>query len=118
MPTSARRAALEHTLEHVFNDREFALTWARLLPADQEILKALADGVTDLHSAKTLQRIGKALGLEKAVTKNAPAQSLKRLLDQELITPPDVGDYPFQDDAFSEWVRTAASKRRAAARNQ
>ena len=38
-------AALEHTLEHVFNDREFAQTWARLLPADQEVLKSLANDV-------------------------------------------------------------------------
>ena len=58
-------AALEHTLGHVFNDKAFAQTWARLLPTDQEVLKALASEVTDLHSARTLLRIGMALGLEK-----------------------------------------------------
>ncbi|MBT2322247.1 hypothetical protein J7E62_07775 [Variovorax paradoxus] len=97
--------ALEHTLEHVFNDREFAQIWARLLPADQEVLKALANDVTDLHSARTLLRIGMALGLERAVSKNAPAQALKRLQDQELITRLEVGEYRFQDDAFAEWVK-------------
>ena len=98
-------AALEHTLGHVFNDKEFAQSWARLLPADQEILKAIANDVTDLHSARTLLRIGMALGLEKAVSKNAPAQALKRLQDQELITRFEIGKYRFQDDAFLEWVK-------------
>lgn len=98
-------AALAHTLEHVFNDKEFAQTWARLLPADQEVLKALVNDVSDLHSARTLLRIGMALGLEKSVSKNTPAQALKRLQDQELITRLEVGEYRFQDDAFAEWVK-------------
>jgi hypothetical protein len=98
-------AALEHTLEHVFNGKEFSQTWARLLPADQEVLKALTQDVADLHSARTLLRIGMALGLEKAVSKNAPAQALKRLQDQEIITRLEVGEYRIQDEAFAEWVR-------------
>jgi hypothetical protein len=98
-------AALAHTREHVFSDAEFGKIWARLLPADQEVLKALAHGITDLHSARSLLRLGEALGLGKAVTKNAPAQSLKRLQEQELVTRLDLGQYRFQDDVFAEWVK-------------
>lgn len=36
------RAALDDTRAHVFNDSDYRTTWARLLPADKAVLRALA----------------------------------------------------------------------------
>jgi hypothetical protein len=99
------RAALEDTQAHVFIDADFRNAWIRLLPADREVLKLLANGVTDLHSEPARLRLGIALGAPKPVTKNTPQQSLRRLQDEELIVKLDYGNYQLQDDAFAEWLR-------------
>jgi hypothetical protein len=46
------------------------------------------------------------LGLNQAVTKNVPQQSLRRLQDLGLVLRMDYGQYQIQDDAFAEWLRT------------
>ena len=99
-------AALAETQAHVFNDANFQETFVRLLPADREVLKLLATGVRDIHSEAVRLKLGKALGLGKPVSNNAPQQSLRRLQDEELVVKVDYGDYQVQDDAFAEWLRT------------
>jgi hypothetical protein len=99
------QAALDDTQAHVFSDSNFRTAWKRLLPADREILKLLAGGLTDLHSEPARLRLGIALGKPKPVTKNTPQQSLRRLQDSELIVKLDYGHYQLQDDAFAEWLR-------------
>jgi hypothetical protein len=99
------QAALDDTRAHVFNDNNFRETWKNLLPADREVLKLVAGGVTDLHSASARLRIGQALGLGKAVATNTPAQSLRRLQAEELVAKHDYGRYQMQDEAFAEWLR-------------
>lgn len=99
------RAALEDTQAHVFNDANFRDVWKKLLPADQEVLKLLANGVTDLHSQPARVRLGNSLGLDKPVSKNTPQQSLRRLQDEDLVAKLDYGDYQLQDDTFAEWLR-------------
>ncbi len=99
------QAALEDTQTHVFNSANFSEVWKKLLPADQEVLKLLAQGVTDLHSEPARMRLGNSLGLDKPVSKNTPQQSLRRLQDENLVAKLDYGDYQLQDDAFAEWLR-------------
>lgn len=99
------QAALEDTQKHVFNGANFHDIWKKLLPADQEVLKLLAQGVTDLHSEQALLRLGSALGLDKPANKNTPQHSLRRLQEENLVAKLDYGNYQFQDDAFAEWLR-------------
>ncbi|MFZ2393795.1 hypothetical protein [Rhodoferax sp.] len=91
---------------HVFNGADFNDVWKKLLPADQEVLKLLAQGVTELHSEPARMRLGSALGLDKPVNKNTPQHSLRRLQEENLVVKLDYGDYQIQDDAFAEWLRS------------
>jgi hypothetical protein len=99
------KAALLDTEAHVFNDANFVSTWHRLLPADRELLRLIVSGVTDLFSESSRERLGAALGLNEAVAKNVPQQSLRRLQDADLVLRMDYGDYRVQDDALAEWLR-------------
>ena len=55
-------AALDDTLAHVFNDSGYRTAWERLLPADKAVLRALAQGMSDLHSLSARKRLGEELG--------------------------------------------------------
>jgi hypothetical protein len=99
------KAALIDTEAHVFNDANFVSTWHRLLPADRELLRLIVSGVTDLFSESSRERLGAALGLNEAVAKNVPQQSLRRLQDADLVLRMDYGDYRVQDDTLAEWLR-------------
>ncbi len=68
------------------------------------MLRLMAAGARDLFSEATRHRLGSALGLEEAVAKNVPQQSLRRLQDADLVLRRDYGDYQLQDDAFAEWL--------------
>ena len=98
-------AALADTQQHVFNSANFLAQWQNLLPADREVLKLLASGVSDLHSEPARLKLGQALGLAKPVSANTPQQSLRRLQAQDLVAKFEHGTYQLQDDAFAEWVR-------------
>lgn len=98
-------AALQDTQKHVFNGANFNDVWKKLLPADQEILKLIAQGATALHSESVRLKLGNALGLDKPVNKNMPQHSLRRLQDENLVGKLDYGHYQLQDDAFAEWLR-------------
>ena len=99
------KAALEATKAQVFNNADFGNYWKTLLPADQEVLRMLAEGVQDLHGKVALKRLGKALGLEQPVSQNTPAHALKRLQYDTVVARVDHGKYRFEDDAFAQWVR-------------
>ncbi len=99
-------AALEDTKAHVFNDHTFLATWRKLKPADQEMLKLIADGAQGLHSASTRLLLGSRLGVGQAVSANTTQHALRRLLDTSLVVKLDYGDYELLDQAFAEWVRT------------
>lgn len=99
------KAALLDTEAHVFNDANFMGTWIRMLPADREVLRLIASGVTDLFSEASRLRLAEALGFEHPVSKNVPQQALRRLRDADVVLRLDYGDYQLQDDAFGEWLR-------------
>lgn len=101
------RAAIQATKEQVFNDSEFAGYWASLLPADKEVLKLLATGVSDLHGIAARTQIANALGKDKPVALSVPQHALKRLVANAVVTRLDQGEYRFEDDAFAQWVRNA-----------
>jgi hypothetical protein len=98
------RAALEDTLAHVFNDSGYRTAWARLLPADQAVLRALAQGVSDLHSLPARKRLGEELGLCKAAPLGTPKNAL-RLQKEELVMKLEYGHCQIQDERFVEWLR-------------
>ena len=92
-------------LGYMFNDANFVQVWHHLLPADRELLSMIASGHTDLFSEASRQCLGESLGLDQAVTKNVPQQSLRRLQEADLVIRMDYGNYQIQDDALGEWVR-------------
>ena len=99
------RAALDDTLAHVFNDSGYRTTWGRLLPADKAVLRALAQGVSDLHSLPARKRLGEELGLGKAAPLDTPKNALRRLQKEELVIRLEYGQYQIQDESFVEWLR-------------
>jgi hypothetical protein len=99
------RAAPDDALAHVFNNSAYSATWGRLLPADQAILQALAQGVTDLHSLTARKRLGEELGLGKPAPLDTPKNTLRRLQKEELVLKLEYGHYQIQDEGFVEWLR-------------
>jgi hypothetical protein len=99
------RAALDDTLSHVFSDSGYRTTWQRLLPADQSVLRALAQGVGDLHSIPARKRLGQELGLGKAAPLDTPKNALRRLQKDELVVKLEYGRYQIQDEGLVEWLR-------------
>ena len=99
-------AALKETQAHVFNDANFRALWNKILPADQKVLKLLANGESDLYSESARQQLGTALGKLKPVKYGTTQQSLRRLQDEELVIKLDYGTYQLQDEAFAEWLRS------------
>jgi hypothetical protein len=104
-PFEGSITALQHTREHVFNDGNFHREWENLLPADRAILLMLADGVQDLHSKAARERLGKALGLDRATDLNTPQHALRRLQAANVITKMGHGEYSFEDETLREWIR-------------
>ena len=99
------KAALEYTLEHVLSDSNFLPAFKRLLPADQAILKLLANGESDVYSESTRRRVGIAIGTEQPITKGTSSAALKRLQEGGLILKFEHGLYQIQDDALADWLR-------------
>jgi hypothetical protein len=98
-------AALQDTLDHVLSDSNFLPVFKLLLPADQGILKLLANGESDVFSESARRRLGEALGTGQAVTKSTSSNALKRLQDADLVIKFEHGMYQIQDDALAEWLR-------------
>jgi len=103
------QAVLELTKAEVFNDIEFYNYWKSILPADREILRMLAEGLTDLHSKAVRARLGTVLGLDVPVSLNTPQQALRRLQADSVVARLDHGEYHFEDDAFAYWVGKLAA---------
>ena len=99
------RAALDDTLAHVFNDSSYSSLWGKLLPADQAILRAIAEGVSDLHSLPARKQLGKKLGLGRPASLDTPKNALRRLQKEELVMKLEYGQYQIQDEGFVEWLR-------------
>ncbi len=99
------RDAVQATKEQVFSDSEFVNCWQSLSPADKEVLRLLAEGVSDLHGIAARTQIAHALGKDKPVSMNVPQHALRRFVANAIVTRLDQGDYRFEDDAFAQWVR-------------
>jgi hypothetical protein len=99
------QAALQDTLNHVLSDSNFLPAFKRLLPADQGILKLLANGESDVYSESARRRLGAAIGIGQPVTKSTSSNTLKRLQDADLVIKVEHGLYQIQDDALAEWLR-------------
>lgn len=98
------QAALDATKQEVFNDKVFANLWNALLPADREVLRLIAAGAQDVHSKASRARLGEVLGLACEATPNTPAQALRRLQADTVLTRMEYGEYRFEDEAFREWI--------------
>ncbi len=99
------RAALDDTLAHVFSDSGYRTAWGRRLPADRAVLRALAHGMTDLHSLAARRRLGDELGLGKTAPLDTPKNALRRLQKEEIVVKLEYGRYQIQDEGFVEWLR-------------
>jgi len=104
-PLEGSSVALESTKNKVFNGENFKQQWDTLLPADKTILTMIARGKTDLHSKAVLQQLGIELGLGEGVTKNTTHNALRRLIQKNIITKLQYGNYQFEDESFSDWVK-------------
>ena len=103
--TEGHTPALADTKAHVFASGSYEQTWKQLLPADQEVLRLLADGITSLHSAQTRKKLGQALGLDRPPHTSTAAHALARLERELLVSKLDYGEYQIIDQEFAEWVR-------------
>lgn len=101
-------AALAATKEEVFNDKAYVHLWGGLLAADKEVLRLVAKGVNDVHSKASRRHLGDVLGLGGEATLNMPAQALKRLQAETILTRMEHGEYRFEDEAFREWIKALA----------
>lgn len=99
-------AAIENCRQSVYRDEGFAARWQRMLPADRLVLQWVADGESDLHGARSLARMGKALKLGRPADRSVPQNALKRLRDRQILIQTEVGVYRFEDDAFKEWLQS------------
>jgi hypothetical protein len=99
------QAALDYTAARVFDNSSYQASWARLKAADRAVLRALAQGLIDIHSLTARTQLGDALGLGKAVTLDTPRHALNRLQKEELIVKIAHGHYRIQDEGFAEWLR-------------
>ena len=93
-------------MQTVYLEEGFATRWDKMLPADRLVLCAVAAGETDLHGARSLVRIGKALELGRTAHRSVPQNALRRLRDRQVLIQSDTGIYRFDDETFEEWVRT------------
>ena len=99
------QGALDVTKEKVFNEAGFEKQWKDLLPTDQLLLGLIAQDTPDLQGNETRKSVGARLGLEKPVTAGALQNSLRRLIDKNIITRMDRGTYRIEDEAFADWLR-------------
>lgn len=104
-PEEGSQAALEHTQNKVFSDKNFKRQWESLLPADKVVLSMIANGLKDLHGQIAMKKIGETLGIGNSVNKNTTQNSLRRLSNKNLITKMEYGMYQFEDEAFADWVK-------------
>lgn len=98
-------AALEHTRSVVYTNREFQEQWHSLLAADQQLLRMLANGATDLHGKAARTKLGDILGVDTPVKPSTVQNALVRLQANTILTKMDHGEYEFEDDAFAHWIR-------------
>jgi hypothetical protein len=70
----------------------------------------VAAGEVDLHGAKSLGRLGKALRLRKAADRSVPQNALKRLRERQILIQSEIGVYRFEDETFKDWVLTERPK--------
>ena len=99
-------AAIENCRQSVYRDEGFAARWQRMLPADRLVLQWVADGEADLHGARSLARMGKALKLGRPADRSVPQNALKRLREKQILIQAEVGVYRFEDEAFKEWLQS------------
>jgi hypothetical protein len=96
--------AIETCKQTVYAEEGFAARWGKMLPADRLLLEAVAAGVADLHGARSLERLGRALGLGRAADRSVPQNALKRLRERQMLIQTDTGVYRYEDETFKEWV--------------
>ena len=102
--------AIENCRQSVYRDEGFAARWQRMLPSDRLVLQWVADGEADLHGARSLARMGKALKLGRAADRSVPQNALKRLREKQILIQAEVGVYRFEDEAFKDWLQAERRK--------
>jgi hypothetical protein len=80
-----------------------------MLPADRLLLRAVAAGEVDLHGARSLTQIGRALGLGRPADRSVPQNALKRLRERQILIQAETGIYRYEDETFKDWVLTEQS---------
>lgn len=96
--------AIENCRQSVYREAGFAERWQRMAPADRLVLQWVADGQMELHGARSLARMGKALRLGRAADRSVPQNALKRLRERQILIQSDLGVYRYEDETFREWV--------------
>lgn len=94
----------------MYSDAQFAKTWGERNDADRAVLTLLAQGRQDLHGADGLAALTAALG--KRAERSLPANALKRLRDDMLVSRLAHGEYRIEDEALAEWIRQRTSQYR------
>ena len=101
--------AIETCTQSVYREEGFSARWDRMLAADRLVLQWVAAGEADLHGAKSLARMGRALKLGRPADRSVPQNALKRLRERQILIQSDIGVYRFEDETFRDWVQTQRS---------
>lgn len=102
--------AIENCRQSVYREAGFAERWQRMPAADRLVLRWVANGEMELHGARSLARLGKALKLGRPADRSVPQNALKRLRERQILIQSEVGVYRYEDDTFREWVRARPEK--------
>ena len=99
--------ALASTQKQIVMDAGYPERWRAMTPTDRALLVLIASGGQDLHGVEARREIARLTSrTAKEVAPTTVANSLRRLLLQDLIARTGHGQYRIADDIFREWIRT------------
>jgi hypothetical protein len=92
--------------QSIYTEAGLAKRWGQLQSADKVVLQWVAQGTSDLHSLRSLAKLGKALKLGRSADRSVPQNALRRLRDRQILIQSETGVYRFEDEAFQEWIQS------------
>jgi hypothetical protein len=75
------------------------------LLTDKALLSMVVHNIPDLHGKAAMEKLAAVQGIEGGMNRNAPSNSLRRLINKNMLTKIVHGIYLSEDEAFADEVR-------------